>query len=221
MVIDMKIQELVNELIQYCLDNKYNKVYICGNGGSGKTTLSYEISKQAQYYGKVNIISCDDFLVDTNLRKNSIVNWKENGNEYSYRYTSSNFESYFFKNMYELIYNIDNGVDCFYFPKQYKENNNIRKLYTNYFLTIIEWVWTAFLEKEDKSLKVFLKCSTEDEIKRRQERFNRFKDNSIRLYDLKRDSLYRTNVLIHENDFDLSIISNDGFSYEIVKNILS
>ena len=214
----MGTKELVNELIEYCINNKYNKIYICWNGGSGKTTLSYDISNEAEKYGNVNIISCDDFIVDTNVRKNAVVKREENGKKYSYRYTSSNFESYFLKNIYELIYNIDNGVDCFYFPKKYKEWNNIRKLYANYFLTIIEGVGTAFLEREDKALKIFLKCSTEDEIKRRQKRYEESKISPITLYDEERDSLYRTNILINENEFDLTIISKEYFSYEIVKN---
>ena len=213
----MRINELVNKLIQCCIDNKYNKIYICWNGGSGKTTLSYDISKEAWKYGNVNIISCDDFLVDTNLRKNAIIDWKENWKDYSYRYTSSNFESYFFKNIYELIYNIDHGADCFYFSKRYKEKYGIRKLYSNYFLTIIEGVGTAFLEKEDKSLKIFLKCSTKDEIKRRQKRFEEKNTSTIELYDEKRDSSYRTNILVHENEFNLIISSNENFTYEIVK----
>ncbi len=192
-------------------------MYICWNGGSGKTTLSCSIWKEAEKYGNVNIISCDDFLVDTNLRKNAIIRRKENWKDYSYRYTSSNFESYFFKNIYELIYNIDHGVDCFYFSKRYKENNGIKKLFSNYFLTIIEGVGTAFLEKDDKSFKIFLKCSMENEIKRRQMRFEEKNASKIGLYDERRDSSYRTNVLVHENEFDLTILSNEDFTYEIVK----
>ena len=44
----MWTKELVNELIEYCINNKYNKIYICWNGGSGKTTLSYDISNEAE-----------------------------------------------------------------------------------------------------------------------------------------------------------------------------
>lgn len=212
----MKSNELVNKLIKYCIDNKYNKIYICWNGGSGKTTLSYNISKEAEKYWNINIISCDDFLVNTNLRKNAIINRNENWKDYSYRYTSSNFESYFFKNIYELLYNIDNGIDCFYFSKRYKEKNGIKKLYSNYFLTIIEGVGTAFLEKDEKSFKIFLKCNTESEIKRRQKRFEKTA-SAIELYDEKRDSSYRTNILIHENEFDLIILSSEDFTYEIIK----
>ena len=213
----MKVNELVQYIIDYCKNSKFNKVYICGNGGSGKTSLSKYIEEEAKKYGNVNAISTDDFIVDTSLRKNASITWKENDKDYSYRYTSSNKESYFIKNIDEILYNIDNGLDCYYFPKKYKEENNMRKLYSNYFLTIIEGVGTAFLERDSKSLSIFLKCSTENEIKRREDRLENQNRSSIELYDEKRDSQFRTNVLIHENEFDMIIENDDNFEYKIVK----
>lgn len=216
----MKIEQLVQYIINYCKENKLNKVYICGNGGSGKTTLSKKIRDEALKHGSVNIISTDDFMADINLRKNASVKWIENGVEYDGRYTSSNFETYFFKNIYEIIYNIDHGINCFYFPQRYKEKNNIRQLYSNYFLTIIEGVGTVFLEKEkEKSLTILLKCDKENEIKRRLERTRNLERDASELYDEKRSSQYRVNVLSRENDFDLVVTSDEVFNYKIEKII--
>jgi len=213
----MKIEELSQYLVNICKEKKLNKIYICGNGGSGKTTLSRKIYEEATKYGSVNIISLDDFMADTTLRMNSTVKWNENGINYAGRYTSSNFETYFLKNVYEIIYNIDNGIDCFYFPKRYKEKNNIRQLKSDYFLTIIEGVGTVFLEKDkEKCLTVLLKCSKENEIKRRMIRAEQLKRNSIELYDEKRSSQYRVNVLSREKEFDLIIENDEEFNYEIV-----
>lgn len=213
----MKIEQLVQYIINICKSNGLNKIYICGNGGSGKTTISEKIFDEAMKYGNVNIISIDDFMVDTTIRKNSTVKWTENNIDYIGRYTSSNFETYFLKNVYEIIYNIDHGVDCFYFPKNYKKNNNIRQLKSDYFLTVIEGVGTVFLEKDkDKSLTIFLKCDKENEIKRRIIRTEQLNRDSIELYDEKRSSQYRVNVLSHENEFDLIITNDENFNYDIV-----
>jgi len=150
------------------------------------------------------------------MRKNSTIKWTENDIEYVGRYTSSNYESYFLKNVYEILYNIDHGINCYYFPKKYKEKNNIRQLYSNYFLTIIEGVGTVFLEKDkEKSLSILLKCSKEEEIKRRIVRTKELNRDNIELYDEKRSSQYRVNVLSHEEDFDIVITSEENFNYKI------
>ena len=191
----MKIEQLVQHIIDICKENNLNKVYICGNGGSGKTTLSKKLHDMAMKYGNVNIISLDDFMANTTMRKNSTIKWKENDIEYVGRYTSSNFETYFLKNVYEIIYNIDHGIDCFYFPRRYKEKNNIRQLKSNYFLTVIEGVGTVFLEKDkEHSLTILLKCNKENEIKRREFRTKELNRDDTELYDEKRSSQYRVNV---------------------------
>lgn len=215
----MKIEEIAKKIIDICKENNLNKLYICGNGCSGKTTLSKKIQEESLKYGNVNLISTDDFLVNTTLRKNGISKWTENEIEYTGRYTSSNYESYFLKNIYEIIYNIDHDIDCFYFPKRYKEKDNIRRLKSNYFLTIIEGVGTVFLEKEkDKSLTIFLKCNKENEAQRRNFRTEQLNRNSIELYSEERSSQYRVNVLIHENEFDLIIENDEEFNYKILAN---
>ena len=215
----MKIEEITKNIIDICKKNNLNKVYICVNGCSGKTTLSKKIQEEALNYGNVNLISTDDFLVNTTLRKNGISKWIENEVEYTGRYTSSNYESYFWKNVYEIIYNIDHGIDCFYFPKRYKEKNNIRQLKSNYFLTIIEGVGTVFLEKDThKSLTIFLKCNQENEAQRRKNRTEQLNRDPIELYSEERSSQYRVNVLSHENEFDLIIENDEEFNYQIIDN---
>lgn len=37
----MKIEQLAQFLINYCKNNNLNKIYICGNGGSGKTRKTF------------------------------------------------------------------------------------------------------------------------------------------------------------------------------------
>lgn len=213
----MKIEEIIKKIIDICKETDINKIYICGNGCSGKTTLSKKIQEEALHYGNVNLISTDDFLVNTTLRKNGISKWTEHEVEYTGRYTSSNYESYFWKNIYEIIYNIDHGIDCFYFPKRYIEKNNIRQLKSNYFLTIIEGVGTVFLEKNNnKSLTIFLKCNLENETKRRKFRTEQLNRDPIELYSKERSSQYRVNVLSHENEFDLIIENDEEFNYRII-----
>lgn len=76
----MNIENLIDLIINYCKNNKINKIYICGNGVSGKTTLSNSLCDKAKEYGYVNLISTDDFIIDTELRNNSNAIWNDIGN---------------------------------------------------------------------------------------------------------------------------------------------
>ena len=100
-------------------------------------------------------------------------------------------------------------------PKHYEEENNIRQLHSNYFLTIIEGVGTAFL-KRDNSLSIFLKCKESTEKERRMIRTEELNRDSIELYDELRTKQFNNNVLIHENEFDM-IVNTDNNVFEIIK----
>lgn len=213
----MTLEELTTHLLRICKENNYRKIYICGNGSSGKTTLSKSLYNKASTIGICNLISLDDYLVDITLRKNSIYTWYENDKEYQGRYTSSCKESYDLKSVYALLYNLDNGLDTYYFPLSYQEKHNIRRLYTNYTLTILEGVGTVFLDKDaNESLTILLGCSKELEIKRRSKRTKELKRDISENFDEVRSREYQVNVLNQKDIFDLVITSDEDYKYHLV-----
>lgn len=213
----MTLEELTTHLLRICKENNYRKIYICGNGSSGKTTLSKSLYNKASTIGICNLISLDDYLVDITLRKNSLYTWYENNKEYQGRYTSSCKESYDLKSVYALLYNLDNGLDTYYFPIRYQEKHNIRRLYANYTLTILEGVGTVFLDKDaNESLTILLGCSKELEIKRRSKRTKELKRDISENFDEVRANEYRVNVLNKKDTFDLVITSDEDYKYHLV-----
>lgn len=213
----MTLEELTTHLLRICKENNYRKIYICGNGSSGKTTLSKSLYNKASTIGICNLISLDDYLVDINIRKNSLYTWYEDDKKYQGRYTSSCKESYDLKSVYALLYNLDNGLDTYYFPLRYQEKHNIRRLYTNYTLTILEGVGTVFLDKDaNESLTILLGCSKELEIKRRSKRTKELKRDISENFDEVRANEYRVNVLSQKDTFDLVITSDEDYKYHLV-----
>ncbi len=213
----MTLEELTTHLLRICKENNYRKIYICGNGSSGKTTLSKSLYNKASTIGICNLISLDDYLVDINIRKNSLYTWYEDDKKYQGRYTSSCKESYDLKSVYALLYNLDNGLDTYYFPLRYQEKHNIRRLYTNYTLTILEGVGTVFLDKDaNESLTILLGCSKELEIKRRSKRTKELKRDISENFDEVRANEYRVNVLSQKDTFDLVIKSDEDYKYHLV-----
>ena len=216
----MNLDVLIDLILNYCKENKTKKIYICGNGASGKTTLSNSIIERAKQDGYVNMISTDDFIVDTELRNNSIVKWCDNENIKTGRYTSCFKNSYFIKNIEEILYNLDNGNDCYHFTKK----KEIKLLKSNYNLTIIEGIGTAFLNmNEENSLRLFIKCNNEVELERRKLR----KGNSLeqteeqinKLFE-ERNSQFKANVLPNINKFNVILESDKDFNFNIIKGEL-
>lgn len=216
----MNIYSITDLIIDYCKNNNISKIYICGNGASGKTTLSNSICKKAQECGYVNLISTDDFIVDTELRNNSNATWNDKGNIRNGRYTSCFKNSYFLKNIEEILYNLDKGNDYYYIPKK----GNIRLLKSDNFLTIIEGIGTAFLNMDEKnSLRIFLQCDSSVELERRKLR----KGNSLeqtgeqinKLFE-ERNSQFNSNVLPNIDKFNLVLESDKKFNFIILKDRL-
>ena len=216
----MILEDLSNLIIDYCKKNSISKIYICGNGASGKTTLSKTICEKAKNYGYVNMISTDDFIVDTELRNNANASWNDNGNIRVGRYTSCFKNSYFLKNIEEIFYNLDNGNDYYYLPKK----EDVRLLKSKNFITIVEGIGTAFIDmKEENTLRLFIQCSDDIELERRKSK----KGNSLEQTDEQinklfeaRNSQFVSNVLPHINKFNVILESDKDFSFRIVKGIL-
>lgn len=211
----MNIDDITDLIIDYCKNNNISKIIICGNGASGKTTLSDNICEKAQKYGYVNLISTDDFIVDTELRNNSNATWKDNGNIRNGRYTSCFKNSYFLKNIEEILYNLDKGNDYYYIPKK----ENIRLLKTDNFLTIIEGIGTAFLNMDETNiLRIFLHCDSSVELTRRKNRKgNSLEQNDEQINKLfeERNSQFNSNVLPHINKFNWILKSDNNFKIVI------
>ena len=73
-------EQISKKLVDFCLD-KYKFIFICGNGGSGKTTLSKKLVDEINSRGlKANCIDMDDFMIDSSIRKNLQKEWVDKNN---------------------------------------------------------------------------------------------------------------------------------------------
>ena len=226
-------EKIIDDIIDYMINNKKKFLFISGNGGSGKTELSKKIAEKASKIGKVNTIDMDDFVVDTQLRKNSKVSWVDaDGNEQLGRCSTSFISAYFLQNVYAIMANIENGNDYYHWPKKGKSFEDCRLLKSDAVFTIVEGIGTVFLDKNpNNSLSIFMTCSEDVEIKRRLQR-KRF-SNEQNIDDIKRDYVVRNsqficNILPHLDEHELYFESKEDYSLVvkvdklcIIKNINS
>lgn len=210
-------------IADFCVNNNKKFVYISGNGGSGKTELARSIAASVSDTGHVNVISMDDFLVDSKLRSSAVLKWDDplEGSKEG-RYTSSAKESYFIQSLNAIILNLKQGNDYIHWPRKAKSSGEAQLFYGGAVLTIVEGVGTVYLDRSNESaFSVFLECENDVEKQRRIERgqySNEMSQEAVSQNFSDRNSQYRTFIDPHRNEFDLILKSLEDFTLRILKN---
>lgn len=220
---NINVTELAKSIIRYCDSTDKRFIYISGNGGSGKTELSKVLSQEAILYGHVNVLSVDDFVVDTTLRNSATATWMdiENGKKTG-RFTTSFAASYFLPSIKAIIFNLKKGNNYYHWPKKATTAKDCHLLYGDALITIIEGVGTVFLEKEESdSMCVFLKCQQEIEIARRAKRgkfSNEQTEIEVRQNFAERNSQYKAIIEPHETEYELILESLEDYSLNVIRD---
>lgn len=217
-----KGEEIAKKIIDFCLD-KYQFIFIGGNGGSGKTTLSQQLVQEINSRGLyTNCVDMDDFMKDSKIRKSTQKEWVDAKNNKRVSYHTWAFkESYNLDFLENLIHSLMNGKDCFYKNKSGEEI----VLKSKFPITIIEGVGTAFLKKEGEIFSIFIMCEFEHEIDRR---INRARDGEINLSReevekkaVERNEQFEVTILPEKDKFDLELWSLKDHSFRIDRDNLN
>lgn len=218
-----KIEEIAQSIIQHCLSTKRRFIYISGNGGSGKTKLSKVLAQEALPHGRINILSMDDFVVDTTLRNSATTEWIDiNNGRMTGRYTTSCAASYFLPSIKAIIFNLKEGNNYYHWPKKAQTEKECHLLYGDALISIIEGVGTVFLDRDHSdSISIFLKCQPEVEIARRIKRKESSSEQTeaeIRQSFTERHSQYKTYIEPHEAEHELVLESLEDHSFNIIRD---
>lgn len=210
-------EKIAKKVIDFCL-GKYKFIFISGNGGSGKTTLGKQLVKEINLRGlEANCIDMDEFMIDSKIRKNTKKEWVDSKNNKRVSYHTWAFkESYHLNLVEELINSLTNEKDFFY--KSTKNNKDL-ELKSEFPLTIIEGVGTAFLKKEDNVYGIFIMCDFEIEVERR---INRARDGETNLSRkeveekaIERNDQFEMTILPEKHKFDLELWSLKDHSFRV------
>lgn len=214
---------VVKKIIDFCLE-KYKFIFISGNGGAGKTTLSKSLANEMNSRGaEVNCIDMDEFVVDTKMRKSAKKEWVDiKNNKRVSDYTTSFRESYYLAAPEAIIHSLINRQNCFYRPKKIPEFIEIKGKLP---LTIIEGVGTAFLEKNEMAYGIFLTCEREIEVSRRIDRARNGEINlsreEIEKKCIERNEQFEATVLPEKYKFDLELQSLADYSLRVERDNLN
>jgi uridine kinase len=218
-----KGEEIVKKLADFCL-GKYKFIFISGNGGSGKTTLSKQLVKEIKSRGlNANRIDMDDFMIDSKIRKNTQKEWIDSKNNKRTGYLGWAFkEAYNLNSIETILHSLIEGKNSLYKPKKSDELVEIKAEFP---ITIIEGVGTAFLRKETNVLGIFVMCNFKNEIERRIKRARDDEHNlsrkEVEEKAIERNEQFEVTILPEKNKFELELWSLEDHSFKIERDDLN
>jgi uridine kinase len=216
-------EQVAKKVIDFCL-GRYKFIFISGNGGSGKTTLSKQLVKEINSRGlDANCIDMDEFLLDSKIRKSAQKEWVDaKNNKRIGTYGWAFKESYHMASLETIIHSLMKGKDIFYKPKKSDEFIEIKAELP---ITIIEGVGTAFLKKEEMMFGIFVMCGFEAEVDRRIRRARDGEANlsreEVKEKVIERNEQFEVTILPERIKFDLELQSLEDHSFSVERDDLN
>lgn len=210
-----KGEEIAKKVVDFCL-GKYKFIFISGNGGSGKTTLSKQLVEEIKSRGlKANCIDMDDFMIDSQIRKNSQKEWVDSKSNKRIGYLGWAFkEAYNLNSIESILLSLIEGKDSSYKPKK---SDGFVEIKTEYPITIVEGVGTAFLRKETNIFGIFVMCDFKNEINRRIKRARDGESNlsreDVEEKAIERNEQFEVTILPNKDKFELELWSLEDHSF--------
>lgn len=218
-----KGEEIAKRVVDFCL-GKYTFIYISGNGGTGKTTLSKQLVEEINSRGlNANCIDMDDFMIDSDIRKNIQKEWIDVHGNKKVGYMGWAFkESYYIDELEKVIDSLNNQKNPLYKPKT---SSDFIELKSEFPITIIEGVGTAFLEKDETVFSIFTMCDFKNEIDRRILR-SRDGENNVSRKEvedkaIERNEQFKVTILPEKHTFDLELWSLEDYSFRVDRDDLN
>jgi uridine kinase len=218
-----KENKITKKVIDFCL-GKYKFIFISGNGGSGKTTFAKKLVEEVNLRGlKANYIDTDEFMIDTEIRKNSKIEWIDNKNNKRISDHGSVFkEAYHLDSLETIIHSLLNNKDSSYKSKNSKD---LIELKSDATINIIEGIASAFIEKNDMIYSILITCDINIEIDRRINRARNNENNltreAVQGKCAERREQFEITVLSEKNKFDLELFSLEDYSFMVGRDDLN
>ncbi len=213
-------KEIIKKILDFCI-NKYKFIFISGNGGSGKTTFAKKLVEEVNLLGlKVNYIDTDEFMIDTDIRKNLKIEWIDSKNNKRISDHGSVFkEAYHLDSLEAVMHSLLNNKDSSYKSKSSKE---LIELKSDATINIIEGIASAFIEKNDMVYNILITCDLDTEVNRRIDRArnneNNLKREAVEKKSSERREQFEVTVLSNKDKFDLELFSLEGYFFRIERD---
>ncbi|MGE6492656.1 uridine kinase family protein [Exiguobacterium sp. NPDC077395] len=158
------MERLINEIVQNVQTGKRTLIAISGHGAAGKSTLAETLREQL---GDINLLHTDPYIIDSQLRKQTILTYQHDGKTHHYKMTACHPAAHHLLSLERDVLMIREGIGFYTIDVSYLERTWIdpKKM-----ITIIEGMSVAFLDLSSFDQSIYLYTDGETEFRRRANR---------------------------------------------------
>ncbi len=160
---DTLLQEVVQQ-IRY--SNRREIIGISGHGAAGKTTFAKKLMEQLGDEN-VNYILTDPYIIDSDLRKNTMMNYIYKNKQHRFKMTACHPAAHHLPSLERDLQMIRAGLDIYTIDTHYLKQKHLSS--TNQ-VTIVEGMSVAFVDLTLFHRSIYMYTDSETEFKRRSVR---------------------------------------------------
>ncbi|MEK5068696.1 uridine kinase family protein [Sporosarcina sp. FSL K6-1508] len=158
------MDRILDEIANW-INNTDQKVMIgiSGHGASGKTTFANKLVKLLEQKD-INFINTDPYIIGSNLRKYTVLDYEYNNEEHHYKMTACHPTAHNLSALERDINMIRDGLDFYTIGTHYRESTLISSQNK---VNIVEGMSIAFINPMLFDLTIYLYTDGETELNRR------------------------------------------------------
>ena len=209
------MEKLIHKVADWIIQQDENVIVgISGHGASGKSTFATML---VNYLGKdiVNYLNTDPYIVDSQLRRNTMITYEYENEEHHYKMTACHPAAHHLPSLERDVQMIKKGMDLYTIDTSYLKST---LLSSKNKVTVVEGMSVAFVDSDLFDLNVYLYTDGDTEFTRRSQRD--ISERGMELSYLKHSHEERRiqyEVFMHgyHKNFDIVVKnSNDEFVVE-------
>ncbi|RDW20298.1 phosphoribulokinase [Oceanobacillus arenosus] len=160
---DQLLQEIINWIKR---TDKKIVIGISGHGAAGKTTFSNKLVNLLEHK-ELNYINTDPYIVSSNIRKHSIIDYTYQNEQHSNKFTACHPSAHHLPSLERDVRMVKSGLDLYTIDTGYLKSTLIS---SGNKVTIVEGMSVAFIDLNLFDLKVYFYTDGKTELMRRSER---------------------------------------------------
>ncbi|EJL30139.1 uridine kinase [Brevibacillus sp. BC25] len=183
-------------------------VGVSGHGAAGKTTFTKGLVNLLNQ-NEVNYINTDSYIVSSNIRKHTIIDYTYQNENHCYKMTACHPSAHHLPSLERDVQMVRDGLDLYTIDAHYVKSELISSKNK---VTIVEGMSVAFINPDLFDLKIYFYTDGETELKRRLSRdiVERGTDiNYLRQSHEERRIQYEVFMHPYSQRFDIIIKASD------------